>query len=283
VVFALGCPGASPSGAEPDPRDLLRGLSEQYYDLGRSGLARASCYVESKEILDQLDDTAKALLRKPDFEAVLVPGKPVVVKVRDLPANYGAEVREGVAAYCLGATLVLNVVFGALNAIPDLLDPERVGANYDIRLNGRPGEWRILLTSTALVDDDGKRVSPRQRREGAAETQPKERIAIALDRNDRIRAIRKTTATGTQEIGVSSEEMGKQWLITSLDIADYDEQERLVQRQIVAISYTRQKGLQLPARISSKAVDKEGRPLRRRNEPNPVTIRFSQYRVELRE
>jgi hypothetical protein len=274
---------AGPAAAQPDPRDLLRRLSGQYYDVGQAGLARASCFVESREILDQLDDTAKTLLKRPDFEAVLVPGKPVVVKVQDLPPEYGAEARKGGAAYCLGAALVLNAVFGALNTVPDLLDPQRVAERYDIQLDGSPGAWRIVLTSTALVDEDGKAVPFGQQRVGLAKTQPRERLMIALDRNDRVRSIRKATATGTQEIGVSSDEVEKHWLITGLDIANYDEQERLVQRQIVSISYTRHKGLHLPSRISSKAVDRDGRVLRRRDEPNPVTIRFSRYRIELRE
>jgi len=287
LVLGLCCMPWVRAAEEPAPSDLLRRLSEQYYDLDRAGLSRASCFVESREILDQLDDTAKALLRKPDFEAILVPGKPVTVKVRDLPANYGPEARKGVAAYCLGATLVLDVVFGALDAIPDLLAPERVTAIYDVELAGRPGEWRIVLTSKATGDADGKRVPLRQRREARREgtegDQPKERVTLTLDKNDRVQSIRKQTGKGVQETKVTCETAGSQWLISGLDIADYDEQERLFQRQVVAISYSRQNGIYLPTRVSSKAVDKEGHLLHRRDEADPVTIRFTQYRVERRE
>lgn len=287
LALALSWTVRARAAETPEPTDLLRRLSEEYYDLGRAGLARASCFVESREILDQLDDTAKALLKKPDFEAVLVPGKPVAVKVRDLPANYGPEAREGVTAYCLAATLVLNVVFGALNAVPDLLDPERVTATHEVALAGRPGERRLLLTPKGTADADGRRgpLRPRRdaRREGAEGDPPAGRITLSLDKHDRIRALHRQTADGTQETKVTCETAGTQWLVTGLDIADYDEQERLVQRQIVTIDYTLQDGLRLPARISSKAVDKEGHLLRRRNEANPVTIRFTQYRVERRE
>ncbi len=270
-------------GAEVTPHDLLAKLSSQYYDLGRAGLARASCYVESKEILAQFDKTARAILQQPDYEAVIVPGKAVTVKARELPAAYGRDARAGVGVFCLGAQVVLNLVFKTLADIPDLLDPERVTQDYDVSLEGTAGAWRLVLDSKATVDRKGRRILPRERPDADADVRPREHIVLALDRDDRLRTITRATAEQTEKTEVALQEADGRWLIKSLDVGAYDQEGRLIERRVLELRHVAQKGIFLPSRLSSKVVDAKGRTVHRRDEANPVTIRFSQYRVELRQ
>ncbi len=284
VTLTVAASSRSARAGAPAPERVLRQLSEQYYDVVDAGLARASCYVESREILREFDDRARKILSKPDYEAVIVPGKPVIVKARDIPQQYWKEARAGVAAYSLAATLVLNAMFGALNAVPELLDPDELAGKYDIQLGGKPGARRIELVAKAMVTEDGKRVLPWQRKGEHSGLRPKEHIVIALDKKDRLHTITKTTVAGSEETVVELEETRDgRWLVAGLDISKRDDRERLVERRQFTISYTEQKGVLLPSKVRSKAVDKEGKTIRRRDEPNPVSIRFSRYRVELRE
>jgi hypothetical protein len=277
--------GLSPCrSAETTPRDLLAKLSSQYYDLAQAGLARASCYVESREILAQLDQTARTLLKGPNYEATIVPGKPVTVKVRDLPENYGRDARAGVSVFCLGAQVVLDAVFKTLTGIPELLDPERVYKNYDVSLAGTPGAWQVVLDSKALVDHTGRRLLLRERREDrASDARPAEHIVLTLDRDGRLHAVTRVTAEQTEKTEVTLQQVDDRWLVKALDTRTCDPQDRLIERRILSLTYSANQGIYLPTRLSSRVVDADGRTVHRRNEANPVTIRLSQYRVELRQ
>lgn len=284
-VGVAAAPPAPPAGAKDagaaDPaaeaEQLLRQLAASYYDVGEAGLARAACLVQSRDILDQFDDTAKRVLGGAKYEAVFVPGKPVAVHALDVPKEYGMDARTAVTAYSVAAGVVLNAIQGFLQAVPNALDPEKVlaRASITVRREGTNGENRRLVIQSLELLPAGKNRKP-----GVPEHETTE---ILLDRKGTLLSVRRITAKGAELIGVTTETWDGKWAIRSLDIAKYDDQERLFERTIISIQYLAVKGLHLPAKITSKSVNKDGEVRRRRGEANPVAIQFSRYQVDARE
>lgn len=277
LAQAPGAREAAPADPAAEAEKLLRQLAANYYDLGEAGLARAACLVQSRDILEQFDDTARRVLSGAKYEAIFVPGKPVAVHALDVPKDYGMDARNAVTAYSVAAGLVLNGIQGFLQAVPTALDPNRlfVRATIAVKREGGNGENRRLI-----IQSLERLPAARNRKPGAPENETTE---IVLDRKGNILSLKRITAKGSEVIGVTTESWDGKWAIRSLDIAKYDEQDRLFERTIIAIQYVRVKGLLLPAKVSSKAVNKDGELLRRRSEPNPVAIQFSRYKVDARE
>ncbi|MBI3987026.1 MAG: hypothetical protein HY343_08910 [Lentisphaerae bacterium] len=297
LILAVGLPLAMGIGQQPapaqslpasaaasdDPRSLLRALSEDYYDLERAGLARSSCLFQSHEILDSFDKTVRTILGRTHFEAIVVPGKPVTVRAQDIPPEYGADARGGIAAYALLAQGVLNAIFGALNAVPSVLDPDKLERNATVSLRttaGNAPQRQLVIESRDRVGLDGKPVG---RDAGAGAARSRVSVELTLNRDGRIQTINKTTPQGREQTAVVSDKIDrKYWILKSLDIAKYDTLDRLVERSQITLTYTVQKGLQLPSKITFRVLDKEGHLVHRRGEPNPVSIQFTGYSVELR-
>jgi len=263
---------------------LLRNLSDSYYDLADAGLARASCYVQSREILAEMDATAKRVISGAKYQAVFVPGKPIVVKPHDVPKNFGIDARNGITIYAVGATAVLNMVFGFVGMVPKVLDPEAIEQHGTIALRPAGTGYDIVITSKAQVGPGGKPVLPWTRKNFTEDQlKPKEIVVVSVDRNGRLLKVKKTTAKGHELVRIKTAALDKKWGIAQLDVAKYDLQDRLIERRMATIAYSRHKGLHLPSKVTMKAVNSKGKLVRRRGEPNPVSIRFSQYRVEKRE
>ncbi len=282
IVPVLLLASGAESGEEPatgeDAYALLEKTAAAYYDLDEAGLNRAACYLRCNEILKTLDATARRIVQRTTFEGILQPGKGIQVKTRKIPANFGAEARAGIERYRWRMQASLTRIFKKLDVIRIAMRIYRMKNSFDAAIETGKKGTRLIFTRKNQKNESGRRGwrSRRQSRAKLAE------ISIWLGRNNSITRIEIVGSDEKSVITIKPRTQKSRWMVRVLDVATYDSHDRLKERSIIEVDYTREKGLTLPARITIKTVDKKGKPIQRRNEANPVSVQMNKYEVEKR-
>lgn len=298
---------------------LLLKISKSYYSVEDSGLRHASCYVKSQNIIDSLGNAMSKALRTSQLEAVFEPGKRITVKAVRKPTGIAPEMHFAIETYVRKQEAVLNDVQKRLALLPMLIGHERLTKKFNLNMEEDGKNRLIVLTAKDTVEagDGQEEINEKERslreqraaewtkrrakrREEAAEREPQPRvenndavsqklpidvakakkIVITVSANDQLTQIDVAYPETRDVLKIDVQVKDDKWLIRKLDIASYDKQNRLDERDVTEIKYTTKKGLLLMSKIVLKLADKKGKPIQRRDQVNPVEIDFSKYEVD---
>ncbi|MBN2711217.1 MAG: hypothetical protein JXR97_02145 [Planctomycetes bacterium] len=284
LLLAIAAFTLLPSLARSEEKEALtviKAIGESYYDLGEAGLRRAQCYVSSKEIQDTLDVAARNVIRLTKFEAILEPGGKFEVKPRDISPRNGPAVRAGIHLYAAMLQKYIAEVDRILKFIPNIMKPKLLDSVFDVSYEKAGDESWIVLESKRK---EKVTLPPKENGgEPVVDLKAAEAYAITLDKKGMLSKIRKISKDGTEETNLKLQVKDGKWAIKEMDYSKFDKQERLMERTIIQVKFTTKSGLMLPAKITLKAVDKKGKAIDRRDEPNPLTMTFTDYEIEERE
>lgn len=265
------------------PQNVLTQLYEDYYNAFELGLNRLDCFVESPEMMNSLDRQAKAVLSKVRYEAKMMPDQPIEVKVSRIPAHYSLELRGACEGYAKQLGMMLNQYFGVLNELHQLINPE--GVLKDVPMAwAADGKERVIEIPGADHDDinrNDKNVEPLKAGKRSKDQQ-RQRAKIIFSRDGLPKLIVHNQAEIREVTKLKCRRWKGTWLIEEIDSLKYDDQERLLERHFFRMNTMVKRRLLLPRKVEFKALDSRGRVLKRRSEPNPISIVFSGHQVERR-
>jgi len=262
--------GGTKASALPKADAILTKIRDSRYDLAAAGLIRAAAYIRAPEIQATLDPAVRSILRRTRLEAIFVPHKPVEVKTRKTPSELTAEGRIGVEIYRSLIEAGLRHVTGGLDFAYNIIDPEKMLVAFDAVVDsGDDGTVEIMLQK--------KKTRPIKDEDNPA---AREYITIIVGKDGLLQRVVSVEKGVRTEIGIGNYKHKDRWLFKSVDIAKSDAEGRFLERAVIEIDYLTVKGIALPSKISYRALDKDGKPLQRRNEANPVSVEFSDYEVE---
>jgi hypothetical protein len=313
-ILALACVLLSTLWAEEEAKTTLINLAESCYNHESAGLNRASCMIESSDIANALDAGSKRLVNSMDFEAIFTADHKVEVKAKNIPNRLGPEGVMGAKMFTVKVEVWLNKMLKYLDDLPKTIHPEQGLKNYEIQWEeGREGRVIKLFKNAESKKDQHPRHEDRmqgpmakkmqelmkernmrdQRREEMMTNLKKDSIIpeveldgvnmeIHLSSSGQLEEFISPSGSDLQKIRIKTKKIGKQWLIEDLDVALFDDQNRLKERNLIRYNYTQRSGVYLPLNITMKALDAKGKLLDRRDDPNPLTINFSKHLVEVR-
>jgi len=302
--------------AETPPQEVLKDIYESYYDYDEVGLNRVSCLVKSPEIFEKFDSKAKKNLSKIKIEAVMVPGKTIDIRPHET-VNLKRGGPEMMAAQTFSSKTErwLTQIFDHLESVPEYINPENLSQYKFSWVEGEEGKIMKLTMEEAeqnnVKDQPLKKEKEKERLKGApqkgkaknkgknkkvvnvknnpmpfqqkkANQGPKGNMEIQLTSSGYLHKIIFEKGEESEDIRIKTKKSGKKWLIEDFDVAKFDDQKRLIERNLIRYNYITRSGVVVPQKVTLKALDSKGRLVDRREEANPVTIIFSGHQVEVR-
>ena len=173
------------------------------------------------------------------------------------------------------ARILIGLVAGAIVGIILGFFPEAVKPFVDATVSENKGLTRIELTPKEAVKKARNKDKPKD--------DDWDTIVYEVTRDGLPEKIEMSGAKGRTVFDLKATKHKDRWALKQVDLAKYDAEGGLEERSVFEISWVPQKGILLPAKILYKVVDKKGEPVKRRNEPNPSSMEFSDYEVELKE
>lgn len=107
-------------------------------------------------------------------------------------------------------------------------------------------------------------------------------LEVHLDRSGKISMLLIEKDDQRQEVRVKTKSLGKRWVLEHLDSATFDDQDRLIERNLIRYNYTSKSGIPVVRKITLNSVDAKGKLIDRRDDPNPVSVELSSHMVDIR-
>ncbi|MBF0196309.1 MAG: hypothetical protein HQL32_01295 [Planctomycetes bacterium] len=273
IILLLLCP-FMPAAEEKSPSEVLELLHESYYDYDKFGLNRAACYVYSREFLSFVDPKVSKFLRRAKYEAVIKPGEPITVQALKIPVEYNEEGKEGLKGYAKAIEDWLNEVHGHVDNVRKAMSPD--GFLKDVPFQWKEGkEGRVMFFGEKPLFGNLDVVK--------SDKEPqKESFEIHLTRSGQLDRFIARKADHTEDMDFKVKKISKSWLLEEIDVTKTDLQGRVLERNEVKFSYASKNKIYLIKKIMMRILDAKGRITKRRDRPNPVSLDFTNYIVEVR-
>ncbi|MBI4711763.1 MAG: hypothetical protein HY762_00390 [Planctomycetes bacterium] len=227
--------------------DMLHKVAETYYDIEEQSASRFSCFIKIPDIAKVQEFRTKFIMEKVDYEYIWEKRKPFTVKARELPGYFGPEAKWEAVVYAglmeKGLQELVKVAYPVKNLLSEKSD-DKSEEQTEKSLDS------IVICINKEYQLTKFEVSDNQDR----------MIATILPIKHRDK---------------------KLWNISKLDITKQDKKGEFIERTIITYMYEYTKGIMLPKLITLNVVDKGGKLVARRNEPNPINVQFTKYEVEV--
>ncbi|MFA5795102.1 MAG: hypothetical protein WC980_08600 [Candidatus Brocadiia bacterium] len=280
--------------------DTLQKVRDSYYTIEKQGVTRYACFVKIPEIAKSRDFRNNFILTNVNYELIWERDKPVQVKARDLPAYFRPEAKfeaETYARMMQDAYQELSKITYPVQIFFKLLDSvDKTKLEITALPDGKL--TRINITpKTKEKGSDTKKQEPQplEPKDSPDPEQPNkektksptplsndESFSVAIWCNKDYQITKFETANKRENIFaiISPVKYKKLWNMGKLDITKKNAKNEFLERTLINYLYEYPKNIMIPSSIAITKVDKAGKPLERRNEPNPVTIQFNQYEIE---
>lgn len=284
VLFIGTCLwGQAKEEPAPAPDELLKHTIQTYYNPSDHGLKRAACYVTCPEIIKLLDSGLRNLIQSTDFEAIIKPGQAVDVKARNIPGHYGHEARKAIAKHQEKLERQLKIIFNSFDVVKRIFSVSKNLSNFELTTESEKRLTKITVKPKQAKSRRRNPKKPLKKRLSKNNQTGFDQLIIWITKDYIIDKIEITGPQGESVVKVKSSKYRKCWTARQVDITKYDRDECFDQRTLIKINYTYPQNIMMPSSIIFTLLDKKGIPLERRNEANPVSVKFADYQVELKE
>ncbi|MEK7448443.1 MAG: hypothetical protein AAB019_03055 [Planctomycetota bacterium] len=281
-----------------DPITILKEVAESWYDLDEQGLNRYTSLVTCSDVAKTLETRGRVIIEQAKYEMVYEPGKPLKVRVIDIPNYFGSEARDDANTYARLMEGELVKFFKSVNPINDLLEllgKVEQSNRFEVTMEKDKSLDKIILKEKKTAPPKGgplKRRLGRNRDENKDEAEEKNdqdagsdeegSIYIWVNKDKIIEKAEVVNQDGKIVMVVKAAKYKKLWNLSSLEVTKYDRKGDFDERARINLLYTYVQNMMLPASLTLSRHDKEGKLLERRGEVNPLIVKFSKHEVELK-
>jgi len=291
--------------------EQLDKCADTFYTQEKAKVTRISCFVQAPEIFKSQEYRSRYILEKVDYEMIWEQDKSLTVKPRDIPAYFGWEAKSEAELYAKAMAAQLQEFFkftDPVNEVIKQVNTLQKTERYEITSTPNGKLQKIELT---IKDSEKARRRHRKTDRSNEEDSPKEEklpdnITVWINADNQMARLE---ILGYKEkiVGVLTPvKYNKMWNVSQMDITTYkvtrpekparsddrsggeDSNETLPppsfsfkDRTKVAFTYVHPiEKVMVISNLQIMRLDKDGKMLVRRNEPNPVNVVFTKHEVE---
>lgn len=279
----------------------LNKCADTFYTQEKAKVTRIACFVQAPEIFKSQEYRSRYILEKVDYEMIWEQDKSLTVKPRDIPAYFGWEAKSESELYAKVMAAQLQEFFkftDPVNEVIKQVNTLQKTERYEIisTPDGKLQKIELTVKNAEKARRRHRKTDRSKEEDSSKEGKLPDNITVWLNADNQITRLE---ILGYKEkfVGVLTPvKYNKLWNVGQLDVTTYkvtwpekeDSSETVPppsfgfkERAKMAFTYAHPvEKVMVISNLQITRLDKDGKALVRRNEPNPVNITFTKHEVE---
>ena len=291
--------------------EQLNKCADTFYTQEKAKVTRIACFVQAPEIFKSQEYRSRYILEKVDYEMIWEQDKSLTVKPRDIPAYFGWEAKSESELYAKAMAAQLQEFFkftDPVNEVVKQVNTLQKTERYEITStpDGKLQKIELTIKDSEKTRRRHRKTDRSKEEDSSNEEKLPDNITVWLNADNQITRLE---IRGYKEkiVGVLTPvKYIKMWNVGQLDITTYkvtrpekparpddrsggeDSSEpfpppSFAFKDRAKVSFTYAHPIEKVMVISNLQItrlDRDGKTLVRRNEPNPVNVVFTKHEVE---
>ena len=290
----------SPSPSEVALEQLNK-CADTFYTQEKAKVTRISCFVQAPEIFKAQEYRSRYILEKVDYEMIWEQDKSLTVKPRDIPPYFGWEAKGEAEVYAKVMAAQLQEFLKFTDPVSEVIKQVKTLQKtecYDITSapDGKLQKIELNIKDAEKARRRHRKTDRSKEEDSLKEEKLPDNITVWLNADYQITRL-ESLDYKEKIVGVLTPvKYSKMWNVGQLDITTYKvtrtEKEdsgetvpppSLAFKERTKMAFTYANPIEKVMAILNLQItrlDKDGKTLVRRNEPNPVNITFTKHEVE---